>query len=188
MAEYLREFTSAIGQRCTGIELGIMTDCGEPYEPDESSGCLGVAWSVGFAWHDAPELVLTYGENATVGDPFYIKLGDPELLAGYDSREIVSVEASSPLCKFINSELDSYTCHCYQTNYPGDETPIRWMPWGIELRFSTGRLLVGALNHESFRTDCLCADELMVFYEDEAIDKMIGLAKDYRSIWKRGLF
>lgn len=72
----------------------------------------------------------------------------------------------------------------YETNYPGDtEGAWRPMPWGLELIFPSGSLLVGAMQHGHFMDDILCADEIVVVHDPALIEKLKASRSGQRGEW-----
>jgi hypothetical protein len=48
----------------------------------------------------------------------------------------------------------------------------RTMPWGLELSFHFGSLLVGAMQHQPFLDEVLCADEIVIVHDPALIERV----------------
>lgn len=172
-----------LGLQCSKITLGLMKNCGEPFTLDTIGSGLAITWGITFHYNNK-QFSVTWAEDSKIGDPCYISIVNSSYFNNIDSYIEQSVRSDSPLFKFISSKLISYEIHEYETNYPGDKIPIRKMPWSIELRYSRGQILIGALSHERVASECLCADELVVLYDENIISKIKTRCNIYQSIWQ----
>jgi hypothetical protein len=169
---------------CTGISFGGMRNCNERYNPEESQGYHELTWGImlNFAKHEP--LVLTWKEDPCFGDPFFLDFTEARKFLTIDSLELQDVSAFSPWNTYVGSRLLDFCVLKYEANYPsGGKTVWRTIQWGLELLFEGGPLLVGAMRHGNFLEYTICADEIVVVYDLELINKAKALRDGQKSEW-----
>ena len=161
------------GVVCTGIGFGAMANCNERYTPGVAQGYHELTWGVILEFGKSEPLVLTWNDDFRVGDPFFVDCCGAKAFSKIDSLELQDVSAFPPWNAYVGSRLLNFGVLSYETNYPGDtEGGWRLMPWGLELIFLSGSLLVGAMRHRDFLEDIICADEIVVVHDPALIERV----------------
>jgi hypothetical protein len=181
LAGHVKGFRGAV---CTGIGFGAMANCGERTSPAVARGYHELTWGVILQFAKSEPLVLTWDEDARVGDPFFLDYTSLKELSAIDSLELQDVSAFPPWNAYVGNMLLNFGVLTYETNYPGDtEGAWRAMPWGLELIFHFGSLLVGAMQHGHFMDDVLCADEIVVVHDPALIERLKVSRSGERGEW-----
>jgi len=139
-------------------------------------------WGIIFHFEENKNAILTWGEDKEVGDPFFIDFKPHNDFINIPS-ELKNVTEYSPWSRYINKVISSANLHCYLTNY-NDANSWHDVPWGIEFVFDDSqRMLIAALHHGDFLNYLLCADEVVICFDQELIDLVIQSHSEFISEW-----
>ena len=164
---------SARGVACSAIVLGGMLHCNERYSPGIPSGYHELTWGVILEFLGSEPLPLTWNEDPEIGDPFFLDNTDAWKFKTISSLELQDVSELSPWDAYVGSKLLNSKVLRYATNYTSDgKGTWRSMPWGVELNFESGPLLIGAMHHGDFMTYTVCADEIVLVWDTSLIEKV----------------
>ncbi len=162
-AEELERITAVRGEICTAVELLVTRDAGEEFDGDTTAGFVEVGWGLSLRFGSGANLVLSWS-----GDQ--IEVPDPTALQGRSSLFSQPVSTAPPWDGYVGSTLDGF-----ETLTQLSEDRYHPFVWGIELRFSTARLLVGALEPGVDFEYLLATDQVLVVYDSATIDRCLGL-------------
>jgi hypothetical protein len=181
LASHVEGFRGVV---CTGISFGAMTNCGERYTPGVAQGYHELTWGVIFEFGKSEPLILTWSEDSRVGDGFFLDCARASQFSAIDTLEIQDVSALPPWNACVGSKLLDFGVLSYETNYPSDANAVwRLMPWGLELTFRSGSLLVGAMQHHKFLEDYICADEIVIVHDPALIERLKASRSGQKSEW-----
>lgn len=175
---------SVINSKVRGFTFCGMKGCDEPIV-HKSGKYAESTWGIIFHLENNNDVVLTWGEDKNVGDPFFIQLNPTDEFTTIDSLEPQVVTEYHPWDEYINKKVTSATVHCYSTNY---KDPNSWhdVPWGIEFKFDDSKkMLVAALHHDDFLDYLICADEVVIIFDQELIKLVIQSHSKFKSEWSR---
>jgi hypothetical protein len=176
---------SLVGALCKGILFGGMASCNERYTPGATRGHHELTWGVILRFSDKEPLVLTWNENSSFGDPFFLDYAEAVWFEAIDSLEIQDVTAIPPWETYVGTTLRNCKVLTYETNYSKDGNGTwRSMPWGVELTFESGSLLIGAMHHGDFMRYKICADEIVIVWDTAIIEKVKVSRAGQKSEWK----
>jgi hypothetical protein len=181
LAAYVEGFRGVV---CTGILFGAMVNCGERYSPAVARGYHELTWGVILQFAESEPLVLTWDDSERGGDPYYVNYISFKQFLATDSLELQDVSALPPWNAYVGNLLQNFRVLTYETNYPGDAEAVwRAMPWGLELIFNSGSLLVGAMQHKRFLDEVICADEIVVVHDPALIERLKLSRSGVRGEW-----
>ena len=168
-AEERARIAAVRGEICTGVELLIMPDAGEEFDGDTTAGFVEVGWGLSLRFGSGANLIISW---SGCEEP-EIEVSDPASFQGRDSLLTQPVSSSAPWDAYVGSTLDGFesTSYLCKDEYDGDHPIV----WGIELRFSTGRLLVGAVGAVGDFEYLLGSEQVLVVYDSELIDRCLEL-------------
>ncbi len=182
-----KKIRACIGLTVTRIVLAGMKKCEESFVPkDPLPGYHENTWGLVLSYEGYEPVVLTWGENGSMGDPFYTEVEDYLSFIRNDTIELQDVSAMAPWSQFIGSALSAVSVLTYESNYSlsGEQ---RWysVPWAIELTFDVGPFLVGAMHHGDFETYDVAADEAVIIWDRTLIETVKESRRDLRSKWTK---
>jgi hypothetical protein len=175
---------SLTNSKVRGFTFCGMKGCDEPIIHQNGKHAEST-WGIIFHIENSSDVVLTWGEDKKIGDPFFVHLISTDNFTTIDSLELKVVSKDIPWNKYVNKKVSGTKVHCYRTNY---NDPDSWqdVPWGIELVFDDSqRLLIAALHHGDFLDYLLCADEVVIIFEHELINLVIQSHSDFISEWSK---
>ena len=174
------------GVLCSGIVFGGMAHCNERYALGASRGYHELTWGAILRFAGEEPLVLTWNEDSRFGDPFFLDYTEAVEFTAIDSLELQDVSALPPWDAYVGSKLVNSEVLRYNTNYSSNgKGTWRSMPWGVELTFESGPLLIAAMHHGDFMTYTICADEIVLVWDAALIEKVKASRVGQRSEWKR---
>lgn len=179
-----------VGRTCIGITLCGMRLCGEQFVPPGDLGYHGLTWGIIIYFEGCNPLVLTWGEDFSIGDPFFIDVVEEKIILRIDTLELQDVSSLVPWNSYVGCSLKMFYVYSYDSLTVvhdlsnGNITKAqRSVPWGVELHFEGVSLLVGALRHETFTTDEITSDEVIVAYNASVIGQTKDLRRQFKSQW-----
>jgi hypothetical protein len=184
-AEELKTLSSVLKRECISVALLLMRDCGEEFTGETSAGFAEVTWGLSIAFEGRGELILSW-EQDSLGNPNRISVKPMSFFQGVASCLTQVVSDLDPWRRYVGSTLDHFAILSYESNYarpPGHHT---WHPvaWGVDLRFSSCRLLVAVAQHGKLLEDPMANDELAIVYDPLTIDRVIRLRDGFREEWQ----
>jgi hypothetical protein len=186
MNDLHKRLESIVGNKCIGLSFGEMSNCSEQYIAANYRGYHELTWGVVFDFGSISQLVLTWGEDKHIGDPFFLSCVDFDEFMSIDSLEVQDVSKHQPWDQYVGNTLRRFEILTYSTNYPGDNRSAhRKMPWAVELEFDLGAVLIGALHHGDFLEYVICADEVVIVQDATVINKLKQSRFDLFSNWER---
>ena len=173
-----------INSKVKGFTFCGMKGCEEP--PVHQSGKYAEStWGIIIHLENNNDVVLTWGEDKSVGDPFFVHLIPTDEFITIDSLELQVVSEYSHWNKYIDKKVANAKVHFYPTNY---SDPDSWhdVPWGIEFNFDDShQMLIAALHHGDFLDYLLCADEVVIIFDRELINLVIQSHSNFKSEWSK---
>lgn len=174
------------GALCNGILFGGMVHCNERYTPGACRDHHELTWGVILRFVGKEPLVLTWNENSSFGDPFFLDYTEVAGFEAIDSLEIQDVSALPPWDAYVGTTLLNSEVLTYETNYSSDgKGTWRLMPWSVELTFQSGSLLIAATHHGDFMTYTICADEIVLVWDPALIAKVKASRAGQKSEWNK---
>ena len=175
---------SIIKSKVRGFTFCGMKGCDEPIV-HQSGKYAESSWGIIFHLEKNNDVVLTWGEDKSVGDPFFIHLNSTNEFTTIDSLELQAVSEYSPWSKYIDKKVVSAKVYSYPTNY-SDLNSWHDVPWGIGIKFDDSQqMLIAALHHGDFLEYLLCADEVVIIFDQELINLVIQSHSDFMSEWSK---
>lgn len=173
----------ATNSKVVGFTFCGMKDCNEIIS-HKNGKHAEATWGVIFHLENMSDIGFTWGENSKIGDPFHIHIIPAKDLTEIDSLETQEASKSPPWRQYVGKYITKTIVHYYQTNYSNLESWYN-VPWGIEFEFNGScKMLVSALHHGAFTEYLLCADEVVIIFDDDLINEVIQSHSNFKSEWE----
>ena len=170
-----------ISQHCVKISFAAMENCGESFKPNGYNSYHETTWGTVFDFENRKPLVITWGENSSIGDPFYTNVIDYDSFIQIDTIQLQDVSKLQPWSRYIKSKLVTVDILTYETNYPNEkDTGWHRVLWAIELEFTFGPIFIGALHHGDFENYTIAADEIVTICDPVLIENVKSSRKNQR--------
>jgi len=184
-AEELQALQSALKRTCLSVALLPMRDCGEEFTGERAAGFVEVTWGLSLDFEGCERLVLSW-EQDSLGNPNRVAVKPASFFQGVASCLTQRVDDLDPWNHYVGSTLKRFAVLSYESNYARDPGPDTWHPvaWGIDLHFTSARLLVAAAEHGKLFQEPMANDELAIVYDILTIDRVIRLRQGFREEWQ----